>query len=124
MQKSLVDGAAVVQQHLRLDAFNVGRVQQQLQQVTQQPVRNLNGLRRIAGYRIGVPNHRLVPLVHAKSKAAHAPTLKRNKARQDTRVQILQQQLAGALVAPAQPLLPHACLVFQQRTQLARRKMP
>ena len=89
----------------------------------QQPLGDLQRVLRIVRDGIDIPNDNLVSLVHAKRKSANPPSIQSYKAGEYAGVQVLQQEVTGTLVVPTQPPLPDACLVFQHRTQLTRRKV-
>ena len=78
----------------------------------------------IVGYCVGIAYDGFVSLVDAEGEAADASAVQRDEAGQDAGVEVLQQQFGGALVVPAQPLLPDARFGLEQGTELARGKVP
>ena len=122
-EEGFVDRAGVVEQKLRLDPLDAGGVMQELEQLVEKGLRDLKHLRGVVGYGEGVADDGLLAFVDAEGEAADASAVERDKAGQDAGVEILQEQLGGALVVPAQALLPEARLGFEQRAQLTRGEM-
>src|SRR6266853_4906446 len=122
-EEGFVDRAGVVEQKLRLNPLDAGRMLQELEQVVQQELRDGNHLRRVVRQGEGVAYYGFLSFVDAEGKAADASAIERDKSGQDAGVEVLQQKLGGALVVPAQALVPETRLGFEQGTQLTRRKM-
>ena len=68
----------------------------------------------------GVADDGFLAFVDAEGEAADAAAVERDEAGKDAGVEILEEELGGALVVPAQALLPDARLGFEQGAQLAR----
>src|ERR1700722_44191 len=92
--------------------------------MTQQSLSDLQRVLRIVRDGVDIANDNFVPLVHAKRKPANPPPIQSYKAGENAGIQVLQQEVTGTLVVPAQSPLPDACLVLQHRTQLTSRKVP
>src|SRR5437764_1938153 len=122
-QKGLVNRARVVEEELGFDPLNAGGVLEKLEQLVQKGLRDLNHLRGVIGYREGVAYDSFRTFVDAEAKAADASAFKRDKAGEDSGVEILEEEFGGALIVPAEALLPQARLGFEQRTQLPRGKV-
>ena len=122
-EEGLVDGAGVVEEELRFDPLNAGGVLEELEQLVEQGLRDLNHLRRLIRNREGIAHYRFLGFVDTEGEAADASAIERDEAGQNAGVEILQKKLGGALVVPAEPLLPQARLGFEQRAQLARGEM-
>ena len=96
---------------------------QELEQVVEEELRDLKHLRRFVRDGEGVADDGLLAFVDAEGEAADASAVERDEAGQDAGVEVLEEELGGALVVPAQALLPEARLGFEQRAQLPRGKM-
>ena len=123
-EEGLVDGSGVVEEELRLDAMNAGGVLQELNEVVEEGAGDVQHLAGLVGYGEGIPYDGFVSLVDAEGEAADAATVERDKAGEDTRIEILEEEFGGALVVPAETLLPGARLGFEQRAKLARGEVP
>ncbi len=122
-RKRLVDGAGVVEEKLRFDALDAGGVVQELEQVVEEGLGDLKHLRRVVGDGEGVADDGFLAFVDAEGEAADAAAIERDEAGQDAGVEVLEEELGGALVVPAQALLPDARLGFEQGAQLTRGEM-
>src|SRR5262249_17298597 len=71
-----------------------------------------------------IPNHALVVFVNEERIAKNAPPRYRRVTRQELRVHVAKDHLCRAAVIPAERARPQLDFVFQQRTQVCRRKMP
>jgi hypothetical protein len=71
----------------------------------------------------GIADDGFLAFIDTEGETADASAIERDEARKDAGVEVLKEKLGGALVVPAQALLPEARLGFQQGTQLSRRKM-
>jgi hypothetical protein len=83
----------------------------------------LQHLRGVVGYGEGVAYDSFLGFVDAEGEAADASAIEGDKAWQDAGVEILEEEFGGALVVPAEALLPEARLGFEQRAQLPRGKV-
>jgi hypothetical protein len=81
---------------------------EKLEQVVQKDLRDLYDLRRLSRNRKGVADDGLLAFVDAEGEAADAPTVEGDEAGKDAGVEVLEEELGGALVVPTQPLLPDA----------------
>ncbi len=81
---------------------------QQLEQVMQEELRDLNDLRRFACDGEGVTDDGLLAFVDAEGEPADTSSVEGDEAGQDAGVEVLEEELGGALVVPTQPLLPEA----------------
>ena len=88
---------------------------QELEQLVEQGLRDVQHLRRVVGHGEGVADDSFLAFVDAESEAADATAIERNKAGQDAGVEILEEKFGGALIVPAEALLPEARLGFEQR---------
>ncbi len=113
LEEGLFDGAGAVEEKLRLDAVDVGRVQEEIEEGAKEGVGDVQGCGWVVGYCVGVSDDGLVSFVDAEGETADASAIERDEAGQDAGVEVLQQQLGRALVVPAQLLLPDAQPRFQ-----------
>ncbi len=128
LEDALMRGVGV-QQELRFDARDAGRVLEHFQQAYQQLVANLGG--RLSGIGAGfarghgkdVADDGLVAFVNTEDVADDASILDGYVARQNAGVEILEKELGGAAIIPVQALAPYAAFLFQQRAQAARREV-
>jgi hypothetical protein len=88
--------------------------------VVEEGVGSAEGLGGIAADGVGVADDGLVALVDAEGEAADAATLEGDKAGEDSRVEVLEKELSGAAIVPAETLFPDGGLGFEQRTELTR----
>ena len=79
---------------------------------------------RFTACRINIADHSLLAFVHAEAESADSPLLHRHKSGQNPLIEILQQQLRGPVIIPAQPLLPRLCFLLQQPAQLLPGEVP
>ena len=117
--EGLFDRAGAVEEKLRLDAVDVGRVQEEIEEGAKEGVGDVQGCGWVVGYCVGVSDDGFVSFVDAEREATDASAVERDEAGQDAGVEVLQEQLGGTLVVPAQLLLPDASLGFKERTELA-----
>ena len=96
---------------------------QELEQVVEKGLGDVQHLGRVARDGEGVAHDGFLALVDTEGEAADASAIERDEAGQDAGVEVLEEKLGGALVVPAQALLPEARLGFEQRAQLSRGKM-
>src|SRR5438876_530100 len=96
---------------------------QELEKLVEKGLGDLQHLRRVVCDGEGIAYDGFLAFVDTEGKAADAPAVERDKAGQDAGVKVLEKKLGGALVIPAQALLPEARLGFEQRAQLTRGKM-
>jgi hypothetical protein len=124
LEEGLFDGAGAVEEKLRLDAVDVGRVQEEIEEGAKEGVGDVQGYGWVIGYCVGVSDDGFVSFVDAESEATDASAVECDEAGQDAGVEVLQQQLGRALVVPAQLLFPDTSLGFKQRTELACGEVP
>jgi hypothetical protein len=112
-----------MQQKLRLDPAGARGALQQLQRVLQQP--RLDAVRTFPclGGGKDISDHRLVLLIHAEDVTCGLAIFCRNKAGQDARIQVIEQELRRCPVVPAQTPLPQFGLLGQECTQRRSSKM-
>ncbi len=123
LQERAVHTQVGKQQQLRLDAVDARRSLQGLDQVIQQHL--AHGIARAFALaeRVHIPHHGLGGLTHAK-RIARDPALPHGHIPgQRPAVHVVQQQLDGTRVVPAQPSLPFRRLFLQQGPQGRRGKM-
>src|SRR5258708_103456 len=96
---------------------------EELEEVVQQELRDVNYLRWVVCQGEGVAYYGFLAFIDAEGEAADASAVERDEAGQNAGVEVLQEELGGALVVPAQALLPETRLGFEQRAQLPRGKM-
>jgi hypothetical protein len=115
-----------MQQQLRLDALDAGRVFQHLQKVPQQRGFDLclSSAAGAVSEREHIADHRLAVFIYAEGVAHHASVFDGDKAGQYARLEVAQKQGAGGAVIPLQQLGPDTVLRFQHRTDALRREMP
>ena len=80
-------------------------------------------LRGIGGCGEGVADYGFLAFVDAEGEAADAAAVEGDESGEDARVEVLEEELGGALIVPAETLLPETRLGFEQRAQLTRGKM-
>jgi hypothetical protein len=122
-EERLVDGACVVEEELRFDAFDTGRVVEELKELVEERLCDREGLRGVAVGCEGVSDNGFLAFVDAEGEAADAAAVEGDKAWEDAGVEILEEEFGGALIVPAKALLPEARLGFEQWAQLTRGKM-
>ena len=122
-EERLVDGAGVVEEELRFDALDAGGVVEELEELVEQGVGDGEGLRGVGGCGEGVADYGFLAFVDAEGEAADAAAVEGDESGKDARVEVLEEELGGALIVPAEALLPEARLGFEQRAQLTRGKM-
>jgi hypothetical protein len=122
-EEGFVDRTGVVKQKLRLDPLDAGRMLQELKEMVQKELGDVDHLRRIVRKRKGVAYYGFLAFVDAEGEAADAAAVERDEAGQNAGVEVLQEEFGGALIVPAQALLPEARLGFEQRAQLTCRKV-
>ncbi len=77
-------------------------------QVMQKELRDLNDLRRFARDGKGVADDGLLAFIDAEGEAADTSSVEGDEAGQDAGIEVLEEELGGALVVPTQSLLPEA----------------
>src|SRR5271168_3801470 len=107
-EEGLVDRTGIVEEELRLDPLDARGMLKQLEQLVEEGLGDLKHLRRIVRDGKGVADYGFLAFVDAEGEAADASAVERNKTGQDAGVEILKEKLGGALVVPAQTLLPEA----------------
>ena len=122
-EKGFVDGAGVVEEELGFDALDVGRMLEELEKLVEEGLCDREGLRGVAVGGKSVADYGFLAFVDAEGEAADAAAVEGDKAGEDAGVEILEEEFGGALVVPAEALLPEARLCFEQRAQLTRGKM-
>jgi hypothetical protein len=98
-------------------------MQQELEQVMKKRLGDVEHLSLVVRDGEGVAHDGFLAFVDTEGETADASSIERDEAGKDAGVEVLEEKLGGALVVPAQALLPEARLGFQQRTQLSRGKM-
>ena len=83
-----------------------------------------DGLSGVAAGRVGVTYDRFVALVDAEGEAADAAAVEGDEAGEDAGVEVLEEELGGAAIVPAEAGLPDSGLGFEQGTKLARGEVP
>ena len=119
-EEGLVDGAGVVEEELGFDALDAGGVVKELEELMEERLRDVQHLRGVVGDGEGVTDDGFLGFVDAEGEAADAAAVERDEAGQDAGVEVLEEELGGALVVPAETLLPDARLGFEQRAELTR----
>jgi hypothetical protein len=116
--------AGVEEQHLSLDAFDMGGVAEHLQHVGQQEASDLD----IAHERVadgeGVANDGLVALEDAERVAADTAAVEGDEAGEDAGFEVFEEELGGAVVVPTEALAPDLGFALQQRAELPGGEMP
>ncbi len=112
-------GAVVVEQELGLDAGDGGGVEQDLEEVAEQSAGDGKG--GVAGGAVGegVADDGLGTLVDAEGEAADAAVIESDEAGEDLGLEVLEEELGGAAVVPAQMVTPELCLLLEERAELA-----
>ena len=123
VEEDVVDDAGVVEEELGLDAIDVGGVQEQVEQVVEEGVGGAKGLGGVAAGGVGVADDGLVAFVDAEGETADAAAIEGDEAGEDTGVQILQEELGGAAIVPAETVLPDGGLGLEQGAELTRREV-
>jgi hypothetical protein len=97
-------------------------VKEKLEEVVEEGLGDVEGLGGIVagGDGVGVADDGLVALVDAEGEAADAAVVEGDEAGEDAGVEVLEKELGGALVVPAEALLPDAGFGFEERAQLER----
>src|SRR6185437_597458 len=112
--------AAVMQQQLRFDAPNAGRMLQRLGHVAEQAfsqrILEMPGGEHVA-------DHTLAAFIHKEGIADHPPSIGSGVTRQNFGIEITQDHLGTALIIPVHAFRPKARLFHQQRTQFVRAEM-
>ncbi len=98
-------------------------VVEELKELVEEGLGDREGLRGVAVGGEGVSDDGFLAFVDAEGEAADAAAFEGDKAGEDAGVEILEEELGGALIVPAKALLPEARLGFEQRAQLTRGKM-
>ena len=114
-------GAVRSQQQLRFDAVHPGRMLQQLDHMFEQRALDIRSRLWIGCGRHGknVANQGLFILVNTKDVTTDAAILDGDVARQETGVEVLQQQIGRSLKIPSQPLIPDTAFRLQHRLEVA-----
>ena len=114
-------GAVRTQQQLRFDAVDPGRMLQQLDHMFEQTALDIRSRLGVGRGRHGknVADQGLFILVNTKDVTADTAILDGNIARQETGVEVLQQQVGRSLKIPAQALIPDTAFRLQHRLEIA-----
>lgn len=119
-----VDGPGVVEEKLRLDTVDTGRVEEQFEEALQQGEIGLAGEFGVWCDGPCVTDNCFVALVDAKGVAADAASVKRDEAGKDARIEVLKKKVSGRAVVPAEAIFPLAGLGFEQGPKLAGGEVP
>lgn len=123
-EERTVDGAGVVEEQLRFDPVDAGRVEEEFQKPVEEGEVGLLGEVGVGGEGPRVSNDGLLALVDAESVSADAAAVKGDKTGEDAGVKVLKKKFGGGAVVPAKALLPVLGFGLKERTKLARGKVP
>ena len=119
-EEAAIEEPGVVEEQLRFDATDVGRVEEKLDEAVEKDLGDLAALLGISCERVGVTDYGLVAFVDAEGVAGDFAAIESDEAGKDAGVEVLQKEFGGAAVVPAKALFPYAGLGFEQRAKLAR----
>ena len=110
-----------MQQQLRLNAVDPGRLLERFDHVRQQPfLHGIAALRRLLGVHKQIADHAFAAFVHKEGVAQHALAFHRGVAWQNARIHVAQDHLRRAAVIPGKLPRPGVRFLIQQPAQVRR----
>src|SRR5262249_31363162 len=123
--KRLGRGPRLMSEQLCLDSMDARGLLQRLDHVREKaPLNMLAGVSLFPFPDEKNPKHAPFFFLNQKHKTQNTPPRYRRVTRQELRVHVAKDHLCRAAVIPAERARPQLDFVFQQRTQVCRRKMP
>ena len=113
-----------VEEELRLDAFDAGGVDEELDEVVEEADFDFGrGVGAAAGDGEGVADDRLVFFVDTEDVAGDAAVFDGDVAGEDAGVEVLEEQIGGGAVVPAQAFVPELDFGVEDGLQRVRREV-
>jgi hypothetical protein len=123
-EERAVQGSGVVEEELRFNAMNAGRVEEELEEPVEESEIGLAGEVGIGGEGPGIADDGFIAFIDAEGVSADAAAVEGDKAREDAGVEVLKEKLCRGPVVPAEALLPFSSLSLKERTKLASGEVP
>jgi hypothetical protein len=117
--------AVGMEKQLGLDPLHTGRMNQQFDDVVEEPQLNLNGGVRAAATwdRKSVADDRLIFFVNTEHITRNAAILDGYITGQYAGIKILKQQVGRGPIIPVETVIPESYLLLEHRTERIRRKV-